>query len=151
MNKSEFDQLLSGAVQQEVEAFEFYDGLSKRSKDAFVRDLFADLAKQELGHQEVLERFRDDDSLVMDFQKVDDWKVAESVPMPDLSLDMKPRDAIALAMKKEEAAAKFYTGMAHSCKSPEHKNLYLNLAAMELGHKHRLENAFIDIGYPEVF
>ncbi len=151
MNKSEFDQLLSGAVQQEIEAFEFYDGLSKRSKDAFIKALFADLAKQELGHQEVLERFRDDDSLAMDFQKVADWKIAESVPMPELSLDMSPKDAIALAMKKEEIAANFYTGMSRSCKSAEHKNLYLNLAAMELGHKHRLENAFVDIGYPEVF
>jgi rubrerythrin len=151
MNRNEFDELLSVAIQREVEAFEFYDGLSKRTKDAFVKELFADLAKQELGHQNVLERFRNDDTLVMDFQKVEDWKIAESVPLPDLSLDMKPRDAIALAMKKEEAAAKLYTEMAHSCKSPEHKNLYMNLAAMELGHKHRLENAFIDIGYPEVF
>lgn len=151
MNKSEFELLLSGAIKNEVEAFTFYDGLAKRTKDPFVKALFEDLAKQELGHQEVLERFRDDDSLVMNFQSMQDWKIAESVPMPDLSLDMKPKDAIALAMKKEEAAMNFYTQLAHACTSPEHKNLYLNLAAMELGHKHRLENAFVDIGYPEVF
>lgn len=151
MNKTEFEQLLSGAIKQEVEAFDFYDGLAKRVKDPFVKELFADLAKQELGHQEALERFKDDDSLVMNFRQVEDWKIAESVPMPALSVDMKPVDAIALAMKKEEAAANFYTNMARSCQVPEHKNLYMNLAAMELGHKHRLENAFVDIGYPEVF
>jgi len=26
-----------------------------------------------------------------------------------------------------------------------------NLANMEMGHKHKLENAFVEIGYPEVF
>ncbi len=151
MDRAEFDELLAGACTREMEAYEFYKGLSLKTKDAFVKELFADLAQQELGHQELLERFRKDDALVMDFKQVEDWKIAESVPMPDLSLDMKPADAIALAMKKEEAAAKFYTDMARSCLSPSHKNLYMNLAAMELGHKHRLENAFLDIGYPEVF
>lgn len=151
MDKTEFDALLAGAVQREIEAFTFYDGLSRKSKDAFMQGLFADLAKQELEHREVLERFRSDDSLVMNFRKVEDWKIAETVAMPDLSLDMKPADAIALAMKKEEEAARFYTEMARSCESPAHKNLYLNLAAMELGHKHRMESAFLDIGYPEVF
>ncbi len=151
MNREDFDELLAGAIEREVEAKEFYEGLSKKAKDPFIKELFADLSRQELGHQEVLERFRYDDTLQMNFQKVEDWKISETVPMPDLSLEMKPRDAIALAMKKEEAAAKLYTDLARSCKSAEHKNLYLNLAAMELGHKHRLENAFVDIGYPEVF
>ncbi|HOX42039.1 MAG TPA: ferritin family protein [Myxococcota bacterium] len=151
MNRAEFGELLAKAIEREVEAMEFYNGLALRSKDPFVKDLFADLAKQELGHQEVLERFRFDDTLQMDFEKVEDWKIAETVQTPELSLEMKPRDAIALAMKKEEAAAKLYTDLARSCKSAAHKNLYLNLAAMELGHKHRLENVFIDVGYPEVF
>jgi rubrerythrin len=32
-----------------------------------------------------------------------------------------------------------------------HKKHYENLAAMELNHKHRLENMFVDIGYPEAW
>jgi hypothetical protein len=31
------------------------------------------------------------------------------------------------------------------------KDVFNNLANMELGHKHRLETVFVDIGYPEAF
>jgi bifunctional DNase/RNase len=33
-----------------------------------------------------------------------DYKVAESVELPEITIDMKPADAIALAMKKEQQA-----------------------------------------------
>jgi rubrerythrin len=64
---------------------------------------------------------------------------------------MKPADAIALAMKKEEEAMVQYKQMAESCSQPEKKQVFLDLAAMEQGHKQKMENAFVDIGYPEVW
>ena len=64
---------------------------------------------------------------------------------------MKPADAIALAMKKEEEAVKFYQGMAAVSQDEEIKGKFEYLAGMELIHKNRLENVFVEIGYPEVF
>jgi rubrerythrin len=46
------------------------------------------------------------------FSESRDYKVAETVDEPELSMDMKPADAFALAMKKEEEAMKQYTEMA---------------------------------------
>ena len=64
---------------------------------------------------------------------------------------MKPAEAIALAMKKEEEAIVQYTALAEDCPDAEKKKVFLDLAAMERGHKKKMEAAFVDIGYPEVW
>ena len=85
------------------------------------------------------------------FSESRDYKVAETVDEPELSMAMKPADAFALAMKKEEAAMKQYTGMAEMCDDEGKRQVFLDLAAMERDHKLKMESAFIDIGYPEVW
>ncbi len=64
---------------------------------------------------------------------------------------MKPADAIALAMKNEEEAMKQYSVLADACSDHDLKNVFLDLAAMEREHKFKMEKAFVDIGYPEVW
>lgn len=64
---------------------------------------------------------------------------------------MKPVDAIALAMKKEEAAMQQYTRLAQASMDAEQKKIFLELAEMEREHKTKMEAAFVDIGYPEVW
>jgi rubrerythrin len=54
-------------------------------------------------------------------------------------------------MKKEQAAMKHYTQLADACTDPDQKNIFLELAAMEREHKNKMEAAFVDIGYPEVW
>ena len=66
-------------------------------------------------------------------------------------MDMKPADAFALAMKKEADAMKQYSEMADLCDDDEKRQIFLDLAAMERDHKLKMESAFIDIGYPEVW
>ena len=80
-----------------------------------------------------------------------DYKVAEATELPALSIEMKPADAIALAMKKEQEAVEFYRGLADGSDDAEIKKIFENLVNMELTHKNRLENVFVEIGYPEVF
>jgi rubrerythrin len=77
--------------------------------------------------------------------------VAETVEAPALSMEMKPADAFALAMKKEEEAMKQYTEMADMCSEEDKKQVFLDLAAMERDHKMKMETAFTDIGFPEVW
>ncbi|HEY4800130.1 MAG TPA: ferritin family protein, partial [Bacteroidia bacterium] len=66
-------------------------------------------------------------------------------------LNMKPAEAIAVAMKREQLAAELYDALAKSARLKSEKDAFESLKTMELNHKHRLENAFVDIGYPEVF
>jgi rubrerythrin len=152
MNRPEIERLFQIAIDRELEANRFYTELSKIVADPNIQAVFNDLAAQEMGHYELLEKLRSDPSLEMKFRAPSqDWRMAEAEDEPSLSTNMKPRDAIALAMKKELRAAEFYRAMSAQAGDGETKAIFNNLANMELGHKHKLEEAFIDVGYPEVF
>ncbi|HNJ81378.1 MAG TPA: ferritin family protein, partial [Methanoregulaceae archaeon] len=78
-----------------------------------------------------------------------DYKIADSVKAPTLSADLKPLDGIVLAIKKELEAMQMYTQLADAQTDPEQKNLFTDLAAMERGHKARLEDIYTNMAFPE--
>jgi rubrerythrin len=151
MEHQEIEQALSTAIEREIEAYEFYRHVYERVNAESVKEVFQQLAQEEMGHREVLEKLKHDPTMVMKIQTPPDYKVAEATELPELRIDMKPADAIALAMKKEQQAVQFYRALGESATDTQLKNIFENLVNMELGHKHRLENVFVEIGYPEVF
>ena len=152
MNTPKIEELFTIAVRREMEAYEFYFSAAQRMKDTNVKDIFEQLAKEEMGHYELIEKFRNDPTSIMKISAPSaDWKVAESEELPKLTIDMKLKDAIALAMKKEQQAVEFYRALAGSTTDGAVKAMFENLANMELGHKRRLETIFMDVGYPEAF
>jgi len=54
-------------------------------------------------------------------------------------------------MKNEEEAMKLYTAMARVTSDAAQKGLLLELAAMEREHKRKMEDAFVNVAYPEVW
>jgi len=153
MNDSfDIEKLFVIATQRETEAYEFYAAAARKVADPNVQEVFQQLARDEKEHFELLERFRANPVKIMKISPpATDWKIAESESMPTLSTDMKPKDAIALAMKKEQQAVDFYRSLSSASTTAEIRFMFDNLANMELTHKHRLESTFVDIGYPEVF
>ena len=152
MDKMELEKIFSDAITREIEAHEFYLAISGKVVNPDVKKVFGELAQEELGHMELLTKFKNDPSLSMKIEITpQDYKIAEATELPRFDIQMKPADAIALAMKKEEEAVKFYRGMAAVSQDAEVKNKFEYLAGMELTHKNRLENVFVGIGYPEVF
>jgi rubrerythrin len=152
MNNPEIDKLFAIAINREIEAHEFYVSVAKKVRDTAVIEIFSELAQEEYGHMEILEKYRHDPTLEMKMPAPSsDFKIAEATELPRLSIDVKPKDAIALAMKKEQRAVEFYHALAGLTNDSGVRNVFESLANMELGHKHRLETVFVDIGYPEVF
>jgi rubrerythrin len=125
--------------------------VAEKSENTYIKELFLTFSEEEKRHRHILEGFRDDPSIAISFEKVPDFHIAETVDEPALSMDMSPVEAIALAMKKEETAMRQYTELADVCTNAERKKIFYQLAAMERGHKNKMENAFVDIGYPEVW
>ncbi len=152
MTSQEVEAIFAIATQRELEANAFYARVARSAKDPDVKRVFSQLADEEMGHFELLEKFRSDPTLPMKLQAPEkDYRLAEATELPPFSDDMKPQEAIALAMKKEQQAVEFYRGLSAQATDPALKDIFDNLANMELGHKHRLENVFVDIGYPEAF
>ena len=152
MDAQELTRIFSLATQRELEANAFYGRVAKTAGNAEVKKVFEQLAQEEMGHFELLEKLRIDPTLPMKITAPkQDYKLAEATELPAFSDAMKPADAIALAMKKEQQAVEFYRGLAAAAGDSGIKDIFDNLANMELGHKHRLETVFVDIGYPEAF
>ena len=148
---SEYKNIIKFAMENEVEAQKFYEEAAKKVENTQLKEMFSDFAEEEKRHREILKQVYISNRMGDYFHEGQDYHIAEDMDLPDFSMDMKPADAIALAMKKEEAAMIQYTELAESCPEPDKKKVFLDLAAMERGHKLRMENAFVDIGYPEVW
>lgn len=151
MDQSTYLKIFDEAIKSETEAYHFYLDAANRIQNDYLKDLFLSFSKEEKKHRQLLEGFRRDPSVRVTFKKVPDYHVAETVSEPALTIDMKPVDAIALAMKKEQAAMEHYTALAEVCSDPDRKKIFMELAAMEREHKSKMEGAFVDIGYPEVW
>lgn len=151
MDPKEYDAILSFAIAAEIEAQAFYGDLADKVSNAHLKNMFQEFVEEEKKHERILTGFRAKGTGYIHFKDSPDFKVSETVKRPDVSTDMQPAEAIALAMKNEQDAMNHYTSLADSCKDPEHKKIFLELASMEREHKNRMETAFVDIGYPEVW
>ena len=152
MTATDIRFLFDFAIQQEIDAYNFYKAAAEKVTNAGVRQIFEELASEEEGHKSLLEHIRIDETLVGKFNELKvDYMIAEANEMPALTLDLKPAEAIAIAMKREQLAAELYRTMAPSAVNDRERLSFESLENMEMNHKHRLENAYVDIGYPEVF
>jgi rubrerythrin len=150
MKTDEFKKIITFAVANEIEAYEFYKGVADKSKDAGLKKTFAELADEEAKHRKFLEGLTSGKE-PMHFDETKDYKVAESIEKPKLSLSMKPSDAIALALKNEQEAMDMYTEMANCSTDDEQKKMFQSLATMERGHKVKLEDTFTNMAFPEAW
>jgi rubrerythrin len=151
MDKDFYKQILDAAIEGEIEANQFYQQVAEKVQDDYLKKMFLDLAGEERKHQRILEAFRNDDSKAIHFPRVTDYHMAETMDDQPLTMEMKPADAIALAIKKEEAAMQHYQELAQACTDEAQQQVFEELAAMEQGHKAKMEAAFVDIGFPEVW
>ena len=151
MKLDQYKEIIQFAIAGEIEAQEFYKAAANKINDSHLKEMFEKFAKDEKGHEKILKGILSKDTINQYFDESTDYKIAETVDKPKLSTDMKPADAIALAMKNEEEAMKQYTDLAEACLDPGQKKVFLDLAAMERGHKLKMEKAFVDIGYTELW
>jgi len=151
MSPDEFKKIISKAIGEEIAAFEFYSGVSEKTQDKNLKDLFKELAGEEAKHKRTLEGFLAMAPEKFHFAPSKDYKVADSVPTPPLTPDLKPVDGLVIAIKKELEAMQMYTQLANSSADEGQKKIFLELASMERQHKARLEDIYTNMAFPEVW
>ena len=62
MNSDQYKEILKMAIENEVEAAEFYQGVYDKTQDASLKDIFGKLANEERGHRKMLEGFFNNES-----------------------------------------------------------------------------------------
>jgi rubrerythrin len=151
MTPEEYKNIISEAINNEVEAYTFYQTVSEKVTDANLKTLFGELAGEEKGHREYLQNLLSRDIASLGFSATKDYKVGDSIPTPALTPDMKPVDGLVVAIKKELAAMQMYTQLANASDDAEIKKLFTELATMERGHKARLEDIYVNTAFTEAW
>ncbi|HSQ94273.1 MAG TPA: ferritin family protein [Methanoregula sp.] len=151
MKADDAKKIISTAIDREVESYTFYRGIGDKVKDTALKSMFTELAGEEKKHREFLQGMLSKDISKMKFDASHDYKVADILPSPALSVDMKPIEGITVAIKKELEAMQMYTQMAKLANDTETQLLFSQLANMERGHKARLEDLYTNMAFPEVW
>ena len=151
MNKEEYKKIISLAIEREVEANAFYRAVSGKAKDKSIKSIFNSLAEEELQHQRTLEEFLANTPEKMHFSESKDYKIVDALVTPQLTADLKPVEGLIIAIKNELEAMQMYTQLANASTDSAQKNIFLELASMERGHKNKLEDIYTNMAFPEVW
>jgi len=148
---TDIKDIIQMAISREVESYTFYRNISDKVKDANLKKLFHELAGDETKHRQFLEGLLTKNVKELHITGAKDYKVGDSLETPKLTPDLKPVDGLVIAIKKELEAMQLYTQLANATDDFVQKSLFQNLAAMERGHKARLEDLYVEMAFPEAW
>ncbi|MDM7995817.1 MAG: ferritin family protein [Acidobacteriota bacterium] len=151
MRSEDFRRIISQAIEGEIEAYTYYRTVYEKVESAALKNIFNELAGDEKQHRTFLEGIMAKGPGSLQVEEAQDYKVADTLETPPLSIDLKPVDGITLAIRKELDAMQMYTQLSQVVGDPEEKKTFLELAKMERGHKARLEDIYTTMAFPEVW
>ena len=70
---------------------------------------------------------------------------------PVFTPDLSPKEALVIAMKREEGSHKFYQALAALQPPGEIRSFLEKMAKVELGHKEKMEYLYDNVAFPEVW
>ncbi|MDD5723946.1 MAG: ferritin family protein [Syntrophales bacterium] len=151
MKEKKLKSLIDIAIDREVEAYDFYRGLSDKVEDPNIKDTLAFLAGEERKHREFLMGYRDgryeSDSLRL--ADVVDYKIAEYLEEPDITKGMDSSDVYLVAAHRELQSHHFYRALADLHPDGEAKTMLLRIANEEMKHKERVEYLYSNTAFPQ--
>jgi rubrerythrin len=137
-------EILEFAISKEVEAYYFFLALAERVIEPRMRQVFEDLADEELQHKaklelEMLKRgITLPDKQMPSTRPESDYIISDS----DLPLDIDYADMLLLGMEKEDAAFRMFVSLIPNVQDEQSRELLLSLAQEEVKHKLRFETEY---------
>jgi rubrerythrin len=144
MDEKKFKEIIKFAIDKEIKSYDFYTNASQVAKYSGAKDLFSDLAQQEVGHRKMLEKLDLKKIAQAKIEKVPDLKISDYIVDAEFKPDMPYADILRIAIKMEERALKLYNNMNQSNQDENLKKLFSLLANEEAKHKLRLEKIYDD-------
>lgn len=144
MDEKKFQEIIKFAIDKEIKSYNFYTNASQVAKYSGAKDLFSDLALQEVGHRKMLEKLDLKKIAQAKIEKVPDLKISDYIVDAEFKPDIPYADILRLAIKMEERALKLYNNMNQSNQDENLKKLFSLLANEEAKHKLRLEKIYDD-------
>ncbi len=140
MNFQTVDELLDFAISEEEKASEFYAGLADRMDRPWMKKIFNEFSREELGHKAILEGIKKSGDLQPLQEKIPDLKILEGLHVaPEPSNQIDYQQALIIAMQAEKEAYILYTTLAELTQDEKAKSVLYRLAQEEARHKLRFE------------
>ena len=136
LNSYSLEDLLLAAIKSEVDTKRIYEELSKKFKNAFLKDKLKFLSEEEEKHRAFIhyvyrKNFKDKEPIL---------PKKNIVPLPRINSEGSASTIFQSAMDAELAAADFYNSLSEKfATAPEIKKTLQYLAVMEKGHYKLLE------------
>jgi rubrerythrin len=147
---AEMEAIIKSAITQEELSHDFYQRLAGVVTHPETKEILAYLAKDELEHKAFLMSCFTPQGckLAGEAQNV---HLAEMLEAPAISDDLSPKEALVIAMKREEGSYRFYQTLA-GLQPPGEVQEFLNkMAKVELKHKEKVEYLYDNAAFPEVW
>lgn len=141
-------EVLAYAVKSEEESYRFYQAMAQKAPSYNTGRMLLSLAEDEREHRERLAKLAENrqEEATAD---VEGLTLAEEAG--ELDPVAAPRDAFALAVKREAAAQALYTGLAALYPPGEVRRTLEQMAAMEKGHRLKVEEILLNMDSGEVW
>ena len=142
--------IINNAIAQEELSHEFYQRMADLVSHADTKETFQFLAQDELDHKAFLQSCftAEGCKLVGHTQNVHQ---AEMLKAPVFTDDLSPKEALVIAMKREEGSYRFYQSLAALQPPGEIQAFLEKMAEMELSHKEKVEYLYDNVAFPEVW
>lgn len=134
-------QILIQAIADELDAYDFYFCMVDKVEDEEAKRIYHCLANEELQHRDTLQSILESE-ITTRFKLSEDIIAFDEEPMPRVSPDMGPLEALRLAIKREAMAMEDYSVLAQLSKSADQQAVFENLVRMEHDHKVKLERIY---------
>ena len=147
---SELENVIKSAIAQEELSHEFYRRMADLVSHRETKETFEFLAKEELEHKEfLLSCFTPQGCKLAGAPQ--DVHLAELLEAPAFSEALSPKEALVVAMKREEGSYKFYKTLAGLQPPGDIRAFLEKMALMELAHKEKMEYLYDNAAFPEVW
>jgi rubrerythrin len=110
-----------------------------------MREAFVEFAKEEQAHKRHLEGIKSAELPALTVHQVQALGIAEHLVAPAPTASMTYGEALAFAVKAEQAACELYTGLAEAADDPNLAAVFTALASEEAAHQRRFEDEYEEI------
>ena len=142
-------QVLNRAIGKEVQARMMYQIYAEKVEDRQARNLLEELAREELGHKEILEKIDPDRPETFKVSEISGDTFEEFFDRPEISKSATLQEVLRYAIAEETDAFNFYDSMTAYTDDETFQNLLRKLASEEKRHKQKLNLLYDDMFKPE--
>ncbi|MBU8922586.1 MAG: ferritin family protein [Bacteroidales bacterium] len=143
------DEVFDYAIEKEKEARDFYLEWAGKIEKPAIQKVFTEFAAQEEGHMKLFTSMKEGHAETRPETKAVDLHLTDYLIEAEPTENMGYREALRVAIQREQAAMDLYSAFAKATKSPEIASTMETLVAEETKHKNRLESIYDDDFYPE--